>query len=225
MRFRSAVALALCLALPGAGRAAAAPDPLEPVNRRVHAFNELVRARVLHPLAALYRAQVPAELRQEVANAAANLREPITAASGLAAGELGIAANAVARFGINSTLGWGGLHDRAAELGFPRRPFGVADAVCAWGAPSGPFLVLPLLGPSTLRDAAATAAAGVALSQAIGPDAYLAWSGGDALVGYVEADPELARIAAESLDGYAVLRSAYLQRRAEACAVDREAEP
>jgi phospholipid-binding lipoprotein MlaA len=104
------------------------------------------------------------------------------------------------------------------------RPFAPADALCAWGVPRGPFLVLPLLGPSTLRDAGAAAAAGAALSQAIGPDAWLAWSAGDALHAYAELHPELERIEAQSLDPYAVLRSAHLQRRAVACPGDRPAD-
>ncbi len=145
--------LALALAAPAA-RAAAPDDPLEGVNRRVHAFNRLAQAHVLGPAAGLYRARTSPGFGRGVGNVLAALREPVTALSGLAAGDLALARTAAARFAINATLGRGGLRDRAAELGHAPRPaFTPADALCAWGVPSGPFLVLPLLGPSTLRDA------------------------------------------------------------------------
>jgi phospholipid-binding lipoprotein MlaA len=218
-----ACAVLLAAAVPPA-TASATDDPFEAANRRVHAFNQGVRSRVLGPLAEFYLSTVPAGVRRGIGNALANLNEPVAALSGLAAGELGLAANAAARFGINSTLGLAGVRDRAAEMGYPRRPFGLADAACRWGVPSGPFLVLPLLGPSTLRDTAARAATGVALSQALGSDVYLAWSSGDAFVGYAQLHPEIDRIDAQSLDPYAVYRSAYLQQRAASCAVDRVGE-
>lgn len=225
LRARRAAAMLLVL-LPAAapGLARAAGDPLEAVNRRVHGFNQEVRARILDPLAEVYHAATTPGFRRGVANAVANLGEPLSAVSGLAAGDAALAWNAAARFGIDSTLGLGGVSDRAAALGYPRRAFGVADALCAWRLPSGPYLVLPLLGPSTLRDAGAMAATGAALSQLLGPDAVLAWSTGDALVGYAGLHEELVRIDALSLDPYAVHRSAYLQRRAATCPVDREAE-
>jgi len=201
--------------------ARAADDPFEAVNRRIHAFNQGVRAKVLGPLAEFYLSVTSAEVRRGIVNVLANLREPITAVSGLAAGDVGLAANAAARFGINSTLGLAGVHDRAAAMGYPRRAFGVADAVCRWGVPSGPFLVLPLLGPSTLRDAGALAASSAALSQALGPDVFFAWRTSDVFVGYAQLHHELDRIDAQSLDAYAVYRSAYLQRRAAVCPTDR----
>ncbi|MCB4821431.1 MlaA family lipoprotein [Roseicella aerolata] len=213
---------ALLAAQPAPARAA--PDPFEAVNRRIHGFNQGVQARLLGPLVEIYHATTTPEARRGLANALANLNEPVTAASGLAAGQAGLAWNAATRFGINSTLGLGGVEDRAAALGYPRRPFGVADALCAWRVPSGPFLVLPLLGPSTLRDAGAQFATTAALAQALGPDIVLAWGTGDALVGYAGIHHALARLEAESLDAYAVLRSAYRQRRAATCPQDRPAE-
>lgn len=224
MRHRVPPRFAFCAALlllAWPATAWAAEDPLEGVNRRILAFNQAVRARVLDPLAGLYVSATTAETRRGIANALANLGEPVTALSSLAAGEFGLAANAAARFGINSTIGLAGLRDRAAAMGHPRRAFGVADAVCRWGVPSGPFLVLPLLGPSTLRDAGARAGLSLALSQALGPDLYLTWSGSDAFIGYTQLHHELERIDAQSLDAYAVYRSAYLQQRAATCPVDR----
>lgn len=218
---RLALAGALLLLAAPTPPARAAADPLEAVNRRVHAFNQVVRARILAPAAELWLSAVPAGVRHGAARAVANLGEPLTATAALAAGEVGLAAHAAARFGINTTLGLGGIRDRAAALGYPRRAFGFADTACRWGLPSGPYLVLPVLGPSTLRDAGAQAVSAAALAQLLGSEALLAWSGSDAFLAYADLHPALERIEAESLDPYAVLRSAYLQRRAAACPVDR----
>jgi phospholipid-binding lipoprotein MlaA len=200
----------------------AADDPLEGLNRRVHGFNRSVQANVLSPLAALYESNTSPGFRRGVSNAFANLGEPVSTVSGLMAGDLGLAWNAAARFGINSTIGFWGVYDPATPMGYARRPTAVADALCAWGVPSGPFLVLPLIGPSTIRDAGALIASTIALSQVVGPDVVLAWSAGDSLITYAEFHAELGRIEAQSLDAYAVLRSAYLQRRAVRCPTDRD---
>jgi phospholipid-binding lipoprotein MlaA len=204
--------------------ARAAQDPWEAMNRRVHALNQVVQAQFLSPLAALYRANTTPRFRRGVENAMANLNEPITVASSAAAGRFDLALNAATRFGINTTLGWGGVTDRADELGYAKRSFGVADALCAWGVPAGPFLMLPLLGPSTLRDAGGQFATGMALSLALGPDVTLGWSTTEAFVDYARIEPELAQLERHALDGYAALRSAYRQRRAAACATDRAPE-
>jgi phospholipid-binding lipoprotein MlaA len=209
----------LFVAQPAAAQATG--DPLEGLNRRIHAFNRDVQVNILDPMAELYIAATTTEVRRGVRNSLANLREPITAVSGLAAGEFALALNATVRFGINSTIGLAGVHDRAATMGYPRHSFGVADAVCRWGVPSGPFVVLPLLGPSTLRDAGALVATSAALAQTLGPDVYFTWLGTDALVRYAHLHEGLARIDAQSLDTYAVHRSAYLQRRAAVCTIDR----
>ncbi len=195
-------------------------DPLERVNRYTHGFNVTLRAHVLSPAARLYAAQVPEEVRQGIGKALSNLGEPVTALAGLAGGEFGIAGHALHRFGINTVLGYGGVRDVAAERGLPPRPFGLADAACGWGVPSGPYLVLPILGPSTLRDAAASIATGLALSQALGPEAVLGWQAGSSFHGYAEVHRDLDAADAHALDPYAMQRSAHLQRRALACPGD-----
>jgi phospholipid-binding lipoprotein MlaA len=148
MPSRTPLALALLAICLLASPAAASRDPLEPVNRRIHALNQGLQAWVLGPASELYMAATSPGFRSGLSNALGNLGEPVSMASSVAAGDLGRAANAALRFGINTTLGVGGIHD------FPRRPLPPADAVCRWGVPSGPFLVLPLLGPSTLREPA-----------------------------------------------------------------------
>jgi phospholipid-binding lipoprotein MlaA len=218
-RLAQAAAL-LLLALPAAP-AAASEDPLEPVNRRIHAFNRFVQANLLGPAADAYHWATTPGIRRGVSNTLGNLNEPMTAVSALAAGEFGRAWNATARFGINSVIGLAGIFDAAEELGFPRRPFAAADAVCHWGVPSGPFLVLPLLGPSTLRDAGTTIAVGAALADVLGADVFLPWRAGDLFVDYARLHPEIGRVEGQALDAYATFRSAYLQRRAAICPADR----
>lgn len=195
-------------------------DPLEGINRYTHGFNAVVREHVLTPVARLYVEQVPDGVRQGIGQALSNLGEPVTALAGLAGGEFEVAANALQRFGINTVLGWGGVRDAAAARGFAPRPYAMADAACGWGVPSGPYLVLPLFGPSTLRDATATLATSLALSQAVGPDAVLAWQAGTSFHGYAEAHRDLDAADAQALDAYAMQRSAHLQRRAQACPGD-----
>lgn len=215
---RLLIATLLCLAPPAMAEVA---DPFEPFNRRVEVLNQQLRRAVLDPMAAAWRSHVPDAVRQGVANVLANLREPLSAASGLAAGELALARNAAIRFGINSSLGLGGVRDVAAAWGHPRQPSSPGDALCAWGVPAGPYLVLPLLGPSNLRDAGALFAANAGLAHGLGMGVYVPWRSSDLLVSYAEAAPGLARAEAEALDPYAVYRSAYAQRRALTCAVDR----
>jgi phospholipid-binding lipoprotein MlaA len=202
----------------------AAPDPLEAVNRHVHTLNLLAQRHALAPLAAFYEAHVPDNARAGIARAVGNVGEPMTAISALAAGDTQRAWNATARFGINTTFGWGGWRDAATERGYAARPMTPGEAVCAWGLPSGPFLVLPLLGPTTLRDATAGLALSATLAQGVGAAPVAAWQGGDAFVGYAGVREQLARIETEALDSYATLRSIHAQRRALRCEADREAE-
>ncbi len=203
-----------------AGPALAAEDPFEGANRRVHALNLALHSHVFSPLATLYRTHTPPTVREGITHAAANLGEPITAVSATLAGEFAQAGNAAARFAINTTLGIGGTRDAAAALGYPRAAMGLGDALCRWGVPSGPFLMLPILGPSTLRDAAALAATSTALTHAVGGDALFAWSVTEHFNAYAEQHPMILRISTESLDPYATFRSAYLQRRAASCPGD-----
>ncbi len=212
------VCLAAALATPPAQAAA---DPFEGVNRRIHGFNQQFRAHVLGPLAETYIAVTPPPWREGVARVASNMAEPITAVSGLIAGDPRVAKNALTRFGLNSTLGWGGVHDVAAARGLPHRPLGLADAACSRGVSSGPYLVVPLLGPSTLRDAGAMIVTSAALSQLVGAEWLAGVGAGDAFVTYAARHEALRQVDAVALDSYAILRSAYWQRRAAACANDR----
>jgi phospholipid-binding lipoprotein MlaA len=166
---------------------------------------------------------VPADTRAGIGRAVTNLGEPLTALSGVAAGDLGVAGHALARFGINTTLGLGGWRDAAAARGWEARRMTPGDAACAWGLPSGPFVMLPLLGPSTLRDATAGLAGSVALAQGVGALPVAGMQASEAFLGYERVEPALRAMEAEALDPYAMLRSAWLQRRAAACPQDADA--
>jgi phospholipid-binding lipoprotein MlaA len=172
---------------------------------------------VLGPLADVWRSQVPLPVRLGAGRALANLSEPVVAASGLIAGDADLAWNAVARFGINSTLGYGGVRDPAAGMGYAPRRFDLADALCRWGVPSGPYLVLPLLGPATLREAGAMVLTAGALSQGLGAEAVFAWNTTAGVLTYAELHPALTQMDAAALDPYATQRSAHEQRRTERC--------
>ena len=200
--------------------AKAADDPFELVNRSVFAFNQTIRATALTPLTEAYLENSTPDFRRRLSLALANLGEPAKALSGLAAGRVDVAVNAAARFTINSTLGVLGTADPASAFGYERDAFSPGDMLCAWGLPSGPFLVLPLLGPTTLRDAGAGAVAGAVLSSAIGALIYGTATGFDAFHSYADSHRDAERLEANSIDLYALHRSVYLQRRARACASD-----
>jgi phospholipid-binding lipoprotein MlaA len=214
-------ALAVGMLLGWATPVRAAPDPLEPLNRQMHAMNAAAQARVLSPLAAAWRQHVAEETRRGLGAAVGNLGEPVSALGFLAAGETVTAWQAARRFGINTTQGWGGWRDVAAERGLVRQAITPGEALCARGVPSGPYLVLPLLGPSTLRDAAAGTAMAALLAKGFGAEAVAGLQGAEAFLAYDRVAAELDALEARSLDPYAVLRSAHAQRRALRCAADR----
>ena len=214
-------ALAVGMLLGWATPVRAAPDPLEPLNRQVHAMNAAAQARVLSPIAAAWRQHVPEETRRGLGAAVGNLGEPVSALGFLTAGETVTAWQAARRFGINTTQGWGGWRDVAAERGLVRQAITPGEALCARGVPSGPYLVLPLLGPSTLRDAAAGTAMAALLAKGFGAEAVAGLQGAEAFLAYDRVAAELDALEARSLDPYAVLRSAHAQHRAQRCAADQ----
>lgn len=191
-------------------------DPLEPVNRVVFELNELVDVILLGPVAEAY-GELPDPLRTGVRNVLDNLRAPVTFVNDLLQGEGDRAGTTLARFLINSTLGMFGLFDLASQLGHPphREDFGQTLAV--WGLGDGPFLMLPLLGPSNLRDLGGLAVDQLALdpwNSLAGADLRAARAGSEAVDTRHRLDPVIRDLRRNSLDPYATLRSAYGQRRA-----------
>ncbi len=235
--FRASRLLSAALALAMLGGCATAPgqyrlaerDPLEKLNRGVWGFNQAIDKVALRPVSGVYRAITPRPARQGISNALANLTEPWSFVNNVAQGKPKRALRTLARFLLNTTVGLGGLIDQASRIGLApaREDFG--QTLARWGVNGGPYLVLPILGPSTLRDGVGTGVAwlGDPVNVAINSDevtrtqryAYravqvisarsdLSESGGDAFLN-------------SSLDSYATARSAYLQSR-RASIVDQE---
>jgi phospholipid-binding lipoprotein MlaA len=149
-------ALLLCTAMALGGCATTGErnpaDPWERTNRQAFAFNEAADRGVLRPTAKAYKAATPDWFRTGVGNFFENLSSPATIVNSLLQGKPGDAGEQTLRFFLNTTLGIGGVLDpaTAAELANHDEDFG--QTLGSWGVPSGPFLMVPLLGPSTVRD-------------------------------------------------------------------------
>jgi len=150
------LAAATCLiALTGAAQAQSAKDPIEGWNRAVFGFNDGLDAALLKPLATGYKAVVPELVRNGVSNVFNNFGDGWSAINQLLQGKPVAAAQMAMRVATNSLFGIAGLFDVAADLGIERQPEDFGQTLGRWGLPAGPYLVLPLLGPSSLRETAA----------------------------------------------------------------------
>jgi phospholipid-binding lipoprotein MlaA len=131
-------------------------DPLEPWNRGVYRFNDVVDTQVVKPIAITYTEMAPDLVRKGVSNFFNNIRDVWSAANAALQLRPQEATENFFRVGVNTFLGLGGLLDVATELGIPRTRLDFGQTLGRWGAPSGPYLVLPFFGPSTLRDTTGT---------------------------------------------------------------------
>lgn len=129
-------------------------DPFEPFNRKVHAFNTVFDNLVLRPPARVYKAVIPAPVRTCVNNFYTNLDMIPTVANDLLQAEGKWAIKDTWRFFVNSTLGVGGLFDVASKFSLPPHSNDLGLTLAKWGDKKSPYLVIPFLGPSTLRDGA-----------------------------------------------------------------------
>lgn len=130
----------------------AAEDPWERTNRKVHAFNSELDRLVIRPPAALYQRAVPIPLQRGVRNFYSNLGEPLNLVNSLLQGKFDGATRATGRFFVNMSLGGLGVADEATLLGFDEKPHDLGQTFAVWGLKSGPFVMLPVFGPSTVRD-------------------------------------------------------------------------
>lgn len=129
-------------------------DPLEPLNRGVQRFNDAVDDAVLRPVASTYVDVTPSPVRTGVSNFFSNLGDLWSAFNaGLQLRPRETVEN-VMRFSVNTVLGFGGVLDIATEAGIPRTRIDFGQTMGRWGVPSGPYVVLPIFGPSTVRDTA-----------------------------------------------------------------------
>ena len=152
---RAGFCLVLIIALTGCATTGPATpgDPLERMNRGIYRFNAAIDRVVLKPVATGYRNGVPRVVRTGIGNVLSNLAFPTTIVNDLLQLKIKDALIDISRFAINSTLGIGGLLDPASHFGIPRNNEDFGQTLGRWGVPAGPYVVLPLLGPSTLRDA------------------------------------------------------------------------
>ncbi len=199
-------------------------DPWEAFNRPVFAFNEGVDRFLLEPVARGYDFVVPGPVQTWIDNFFDNIRVPIDTVNSLLQGKPRDAGVAVGRFLVNSTIGFAGFFDPArSELGLEpvREDFGQTLGV--WGVGNGPFLVIPLLGPSTPRDAVGMGVdSAAAVYPWFAPFAATASSRGVALVNSRSILlPQIEDSRKSSLDYYAFVRNAYLQYR-QALVEDRK---
>lgn len=128
------------------------PDPWENFNRPVHEFNMTADRYVLRPVARGYDRVTPGPAQSGVRNFFRNLGEPLTAVNGMLQGEVVDSGRSTVRFVINTTVGVLGLFDVAGEIGLERNRRDFGQTLGKWGVASGPYVVLPFLGPSTVRD-------------------------------------------------------------------------
>ena len=128
-------------------------DPLEPFNRAMFEFNRGLDTLVLRPVASMYRGLVPPPVRELVSNFLSNLKTPVILLNDILQGEGDRAMNTLSRFAINTTVGILGFGDPATELGYPAHKEDFGQTLATWGVDGGPYLVLPILGPSNPRDA------------------------------------------------------------------------
>ena len=196
-------------------------DPLEGFNRAVWAVNRGADKVVVKPVTQVYRAVTPKPARDGVRNFFANVAEPFSFINNVLQGRVDRAMRNLGRFAVNSTVGVGGLFDQATRAGIQPASEDFGQTLAAWGANGGPYLMLPLLGPSTLRDGVGTGVAQfadpyrVCLSECGLPHGVpLALTATQVISirdGLIETGAD--SFLESSLDPYAAARSAYLQRR------------
>jgi phospholipid-binding lipoprotein MlaA len=189
-------------------------DPFEKFNRAMYAFNEVVDKYALEPVARGYRAVTPEPVREGVGNVLHNLKAPVIFANDVLQAEPARAGTTVARFGINTTVGIAGLFDVASTMGLERHNEDFGQTLGRWGVGSGPYLVLPLLGPSSVRDAA-----GGVVDAALNPINYAEFDGDDTfrtsrtVIGVIDgregALDAVESIRQTSIDPYVSVRTTY----------------
>jgi phospholipid-binding lipoprotein MlaA len=182
-------------------------DPLESLNRITSDFNAFLRNTMLDPLVDGYKTVTPDDMQKAISNIFSNLSEPLTAGSSLLQGDVDNASVATQRFLINTTAGLGGMGDPASEHGLKQRKEDLGQAFGAHGVAPGPHIVLPVFGPSNLRDATGDVIIGI-----LNP-APLALKATDAGVGYADKKDTIKSISDGALDRYTVERNTYEQYR------------
>ena len=193
-------------------------DPYENVNRSVFKFNEMLDNNVMEPVARGYKVVVPGPIRSMFTNIRSNFDDIGVTVNSLLQLKFANAATSSGRMMVNSTFGLGGILDVASDMGMEKRNEDFGQTLGFYGVPSGPYVMLPLLGPSTLRDAG-----GLILDSALDPivvgSFFVAPYIGPVVNSVKVADMRAVLLDTDktledaALDKYEFLRDAYLQRR------------
>ncbi|MSP68299.1 MAG: VacJ family lipoprotein [Alphaproteobacteria bacterium] len=219
---RALLVAASLLALSGCsttGTDETANDPLEGFNRGVFAFNQGFDKAVIKPVAEGYRWALPKPVRDGVKNVLDNLKAPVILANDLMQGQFERAGVTIGRFIVNTTVGLGGVSDYASDIGLEQHGEDFGQTLAVWGFGEGPYLMLPVLGPSNPRDLT-----GLIADIFLDPLSYVASANDveyltgvrtvvraiDTRSRHIEDLDDLERT---SLDFYAALRSLYRQKR------------
>lgn len=194
-------------------------DPIEPLNRFIFGFNDILDRMLIEPVAKGYKAVLPSFIRDSIQSFMRNLQSPLILANNLLQGNIGDAGVTAARFFLNTTLGIGGLVDVAKAQGLTYRDEDFGQTLAVWGVGDGFYLVLPIIGPSSLRDTAGlfgdSFADPVRIVSFNTDNEWIYYTRGivkgvDMRSRMITAVDDLRR---NSLDYYAAARSAYTQQR------------
>jgi phospholipid-binding lipoprotein MlaA len=223
------IAAAQSAPAPAASEAAAAPDmagdaaapagnpkdPFEGFNRGIFSFNEGLDRVILKPVAETYRKVVPQPVRTGVSNVFGNVNDAWSAVNQMLQGKVQNSLEMGMRVAMNSVFGLGGLLDPASEAGLEKRPEDFGQTLGVWGFNPGPYLVLPVFGPSSIRDGLA-----LPVDQVASPGNYISptsASVGVTVLGVVNTRTSLlnlTNLASDlALDKYSFYRDAYIARR------------
>lgn len=193
-------------------------DPLEPTNRVFYAVNDGLLVYVLTPVAKGYKAVVPTPVRTGIHNMLNNIGQPVQFVNDVLETKPRRAGDSFMRFTINSTVGLGGIFDVAKAAGYPDHDSDAGSTLALWGVPAGPYLYLPVYGPSGLRDGL-----GRGMDAAANPFAWASFNGSNTLgwaqAGFGALDAtsrhlrDIQQVKAGALDPYATFRSLYRQLR------------
>lgn len=198
----------------GSAQRADRRDPFEPLNRGVYVFNDKLDRALVRPVARAYKDHTPELVQQGLSNLFSNAKYPVTLANNILQAKPRAAANDLGRLLLNTTFGLGGLIDVATQAGLDRNDEDFGQTLGYWGVPPGPYVMVPFLGPYTMRDGFGSLADDFAEPRGYLQDTTTRWSVWAAekferRVRLLDADTVLDRTG----DGYAFVRSAYLQRR------------
>ncbi len=191
------------------------PDPLEPMNRQFYAFNSGTDRLIMSPVARAYKAATPKPLRASLTNFFHNVAYPDIIVNDLLQGRIGQGADDIGRFLINSTVGVLGLFDVATPLGLKAHVEDAGLTLGRWGVERGPYLVLPFVGPDTLRNTPSLVV-GIftnVLYYIGNPAVTIPLTVLDVINARANASAELRYMRENAVDRYVFMRDAYLQHR------------